>query len=87
MGAGACLVLLDWIEVTTFQAQVAAQGVEQQFVQTCPLLGRQSGQDAVGSKDAGVSAEGIQVTITNLQQAELIQIGIVVAPAAAQITQ
>ncbi|VTQ42767.1 Uncharacterised protein [Pseudomonas aeruginosa] len=87
VGVGACLVLLDRIEVTTFQAQVAAQGVEQPLVQTCPLRGRQSGQDAVGSKDAGVRAEGIQVAIANLQQAELIQIRVVETPAVAQITQ
>jgi len=87
VGAGADAFLLPVIEVAAFQAEVVAQGIEEQLVEPLALVWGQLGQSGVMSEDGLILAKGGEVPVVDGEQTELLQVGVVVAPAAAQVAQ
>ena len=87
MGGGLGLVLLHGVEVAGFQAQAAAHAVKKHACEGGALLGTDAGQYGVGGKQGGLCREFIQPAISDGQQVELIQIGVVETPTAPQVTQ
>ena len=87
MGGGLGLVLLHGVEVAGFQAQATAHAVKKQACHGGALLRADAGQYRMCGEQGGLSHEFIQPAICDGQQIELVQVGVVEAPAPAQVTQ
>ena len=87
MAAGTGFVVLDGIEITGFEAQVAAQVVKKQVAQAGTVSRFELGKHFVFCECTSVCAEFVQATIANGQQPQLVKIRVVVAPATAQVAQ
>ena len=87
MGSGLGFVLLDGIEVARFQAQAAAHGIKHGSRQGGALLWADAGQHRRRGKHRGLGRKFVQPAVGDGQQVELVEVGVVEAPAAPQITQ
>ena len=86
-GCGLGALLLDSVEVASFQAKCTAHGVEHGLRQLYALCGRQAGQRRVGGEQRLLLAEVAQPSVGDGEQVQLVEVGVVEAPAPPQVTQ
>jgi hypothetical protein len=86
-GAVSGLVLLDGIQITAFQTEATTHDVKDDLAERRAMGSTEGGQPGVLGKEAVRGAEFVQAAITDVDQAELVKIGIVEPPAPAQIAE